>query len=71
MANAISMIAVVGWVYRESPVRLCSWYLTDQQVLLGDGLLLLAVLAGIGWTVRAFTGPLPWTRRSADGADRP
>jgi hypothetical protein len=57
LANAISMIAVVGWLYRESPVRLCSWYLVDQQVLLGNALLALALLAGVGWTLRAFTGP--------------
>jgi hypothetical protein len=58
LANAISMIAVVGWLYRESPVRLCSWYLVDQQVLLGNALLALALLAGAGWTLRAFAGPL-------------
>ena len=58
LANAISMIAVVGWLYRESPVRLCSWYLVDQQVLLGNALLALALLAGVGWMWRAFVGPL-------------
>jgi hypothetical protein len=58
LANAISMIAVVGWLYRESPVRLCSWYLVDQQVLLGNALLALALLSGAGWTWRAFVGPL-------------
>jgi hypothetical protein len=58
LANAISMLAVAGWLYRESPVRLCSWYLVDQQVLLGNALLALALLAGVGWTLRAFTGPL-------------
>ncbi len=58
LANAISMIAVVGWLYREAPVRLCSWYLVDQQVLLGNALLALALLAGAGCTLRAFIGPL-------------
>jgi hypothetical protein len=69
LANAISMIAVVGWLYRESPVRLCSWYLTDQQVLLGDGLLLLAVLAGI---CRGPAGRLtaPIARRVDERSDR-
>jgi hypothetical protein len=58
LANAISMIAVAGWLYRESPVRLCSYYLVEQQVLLGNALLALALLAGVGWALRAFAGPL-------------
>jgi len=70
LANLISMIAVVGWLYRESPVRLCSYYLTDQQVLLGNALLTLALLAGIGWTVRAFVGSPGWTTPATDGMDR-
>ena len=56
LANAISMIAVVGWLYRESPVRLCNYYLSDQQVVLGDCLLGLALLVGLVCMARAFVG---------------
>ncbi len=68
LANAISMIGVVGWVYRQSPVRLCNYYLIDQQLLLGDCLLGLALLTSLVCAVRAFVGPLPSNppaRRSA------
>ena len=59
LANAISMIAVAGWLYRESPVRLCNYYLIDQQILLGDYLLALALLMGLVCTARAFVGSHP------------
>ncbi len=59
LANAISMIGVVGWLYRQSPVRLCNYYLIDQQVLLGDCLLWLALLTAVACTARAFVGSLP------------
>jgi len=58
LANAISMLGVIGWLYREAPVRLCNYYLIDQQVLLGNALLTLALLLGLACAVRAFTGPL-------------
>jgi hypothetical protein len=56
LANAISMVAVVGWLYRQSPVRLCNYYLIDQQILLGDCLLGLALLIGVSCATRAFVG---------------
>jgi hypothetical protein len=58
LANAISMLGVIGWLYREAPVRLCNYYLIDQQVLLGNALLTFALLLGLACAVRAFTGPL-------------
>ena len=59
LANAISMIAVAGWLYRDSPARLCNYYLLDQQVMVGDGLLTIALLLGLGCAVRAFVGAPP------------
>jgi len=56
VANAISMLAVVGWLYRVSPVRLCNYYLMDQQVTLGNALLWLALLLGFAFGARLFTG---------------
>ena len=68
LANAISMIGVVGWLYRQSPVRLCNYYLIDQQILLGDCLLGLALLMGLACTARAFVGSLSASERALDGA---
>lgn len=56
VANAISMLAVVGWLYRVSPVRLCNYYLVDQQVTLGNALLWLALLLGLAFGARLFAG---------------
>jgi hypothetical protein len=67
LANAISMIAVAGWLYRESPVRLCNYYLIDQQILLGDYLLAVALLMGLVCTARAFIGSLPARLPALDG----
>jgi hypothetical protein len=55
-ANAVSMLVVMGWVYREAPARLCNGYLLDQQLLLGLTLWGLAAAVGLYWTVRAFAG---------------
>ena len=45
-ANALSMLATLGWLYRVAPTRLCSYYLLDDQHQLGS--LLFAVCAGVG-----------------------
>jgi hypothetical protein len=45
-ANALSMLATLGWLYRAAPARLCSYYLLDDQRQLGDALL--AACAGVG-----------------------
>lgn len=56
-ANAVSMLVVMGWVYREAPVRLCNSYLVDQQLVLGLTLWGLAAAIGGYWGLRAFKGP--------------
>ena len=56
-ANAVSMLAVMGWVYREAPVRLCNNYQFDQQLLLGLTLWGLGAAIALYWTGRAFAGP--------------
>ncbi|MEF8793329.1 hypothetical protein [Thiohalorhabdus sp.] len=55
-ANGVSMLVVMGWVYREAPVRLCNSYLLDQQLLLGLTLWGLGVAVAAYWTIRAFAG---------------
>ena len=49
-AHAVPMLAVMGWLYRAAPSRLCNNYQVDQQDVLGAALLALAVavaLAGL------------------------
>ena len=48
------MLARVGWIYLISPERLCSNYLLDDQVLLGQGLLVVAAGLGLIWVCPLF-----------------
>lgn len=56
LANLLSMLAVVGWLYRSAPVRVCSYYLTDQQVITGDALIAVSAIAALVWLGGALTG---------------
>lgn len=46
LANLLSMLAVLGWLYLAAPVRVCSFYLIDQQAVLGRTLLGIAAAVG-------------------------
>ena len=61
-ANLISMLAVLGWLHLASPMRLCNYYLLDQQRILGWALLLLAAAVLVVWASRTFVD-----RRGTDG----
>lgn len=66
-ANLISMLAVLGWLYIASPVRLCNYYLLDQQQVVGWAMLLLAACITAYWTSGAFvTRPGSLGREAAD-----
>jgi len=64
-ANWIPMLAVVGWLYRESPARLCNYYLVDQQVVAGELLIALAVVLAAAWLTSLFWRPTLWVRITA------
>jgi hypothetical protein len=55
IANVLPMWSVVGWLYLAAPVRVCNFYLVEEQAAAGAGLLVaslvLAVIAG-GLTFR-------------------
>ena len=57
-ANLISMLAVLGWLYLASPVRLCNSYLLDQQHVLGWAMLALAAGVAVCQAGGAFVGHL-------------
>ena len=46
LANILPMWAVVGWLYVAAPTRVCNYYLVDQQVIAGYGLIAASIAAG-------------------------
>lgn len=66
-AEAVSMLAVLAFLYTHAPVRICNAYLVDDQERLGLGFLLVAVVCAVLWTVPIFLDreqPLPSDRRA-------
>jgi hypothetical protein len=59
LANVLPMWAVVGWLYAVAPVRLCNFYLADQQVAAGIGLLVASVTVGATTGFLAFRSIAP------------
>jgi hypothetical protein len=66
VANWISMLAVLGWLYRAAPLRLCNYYLLDQQIVAGDALIAIAIAATGAWFALAVIG----SGRSRKGYNR-
>lgn len=54
LGNVLPMMGVVGQLFQDSPLRLCNAYLLDDQVRLGEALVAVAVLVGVGWGTLAF-----------------
>jgi len=52
LGNVLPMMAAVGQLYQDSPLRLCNAYLLDDQVRLGQMLVGLAVAIGLAWFAR-------------------
>ncbi|MHB1198979.1 MAG: group III truncated hemoglobin [Polaromonas sp.] len=47
--NVLSMMAVVGYLFESSPVRLYNAYLLDDQERLGQSLVWIAAAIGLAW----------------------
>lgn len=56
ITNMLSMTAFVGWLYVAAPVRVCVYYLEEQQLAAGQMLLLATAGAGLLFLVRCFVG---------------
>lgn len=54
IGNLLPMMAVAGWLYIESPVRLCNAYLVSQQESTGIALIWVSVLGAIIWLASFF-----------------
>jgi hypothetical protein len=59
LANVLPMWAVVGWMYVVAPVRVCNFYLLDQQVAAGVGLLMGSVAVAAATGALAFRDATP------------
>ena len=58
IANVLPMWAVVGWLYVTAPVRVCNFYLVDQQVTAGFGVLCASLVLALASGLLAFR-PVP------------
>jgi len=54
LANASSMLIVMGWLQLSAPLRLCNAYLLSDQRMLGWGLLIAAAAPVLAILLRAF-----------------
>lgn len=55
LGNLLPMMTVAGWLYLESPVRLCNAYLTSQQENTGTALIWASILVAVAWLASFFT----------------
>jgi hypothetical protein len=49
LGNVLPMMMVAGWLYIETPVRLCNAYLSNDQLRTGSGLLALSIAGSLIW----------------------
>ena len=56
IANLLSMLVVLGWLYIHAPIRLCNNYLQQEQILLGYIFLIIMFVGAGYWTIKAFIG---------------
>jgi len=61
LGNVLPMWAVVGWMYVVAPVRVCNFYLVEQQVRAGAGLIGASAMVGLMMGAMAFRGSNPAT----------
>ena len=53
LGNLLPMMGVVGWLFEDSPLRLCNAYRLDDQQWLGQGLIWLSCGIALVWMLRA------------------
>ena len=52
----LSMLFRLGWLYLISPDRLCNNYLLNDQIHLGQGMLLVGAALSLTWLIPVFFG---------------
>lgn len=53
LGNVLPMMGVAGQLYQDSPLRLCNAYLLQDQLWLGQALVVLAVAVAVVWIAAA------------------
>ncbi|WBY03822.1 hypothetical protein PE066_09925 [Ramlibacter tataouinensis] len=53
LGNTLPMTVMAGYLFIESPLRLCNAYLLDDQVTVGKGLIVACALTAITWLIQA------------------
>ena len=56
ITNLLSMLVVLAWLYIQAPVRLCNYYLVNEQQHVGEILLYMTALIALWWALKLFTG---------------
>ncbi len=56
LANLLSKLAVLGWLYAAAPVRICNYYLASDQPIAAAALFAAAALLGLGLAARLLFG---------------
>jgi hypothetical protein len=54
-AQALSMLGILAFLYSHAPTRLCNVYLLDDQRLLGERFLYLALALAVIWALPLFS----------------
>lgn len=52
--NVLPMMGVAGQLYQDSPLRLCNAYLLDDQLWLGQALVVIAFAVAFAWMAQLF-----------------
>jgi hypothetical protein len=65
LGNLLPMMMVIGWLYIETPFRICNAYLASDQLRTGSGLLALSIAGSVVWLFSFFmtTDPVAGPRR--------
>jgi len=64
ITQIISMLMVLAWLYIESPIRLCNYYLINEQQQLGYALLFLTLFISIYYSSKLFYCTHPSSREN-------
>jgi hypothetical protein len=59
LGNFASMMAITGMLYQDSSQRLCNYYLLDDQLVAGSGMVIYAIAAVLAWLVYQWVKALP------------
>lgn len=54
-AQALSMLGVLAFLYTHAPIRLCNFYLVEDQYRLGLGFLAAALALAVAWVAPLFS----------------